>query len=161
MMIKGVTGSSSQLRVAEILDDETASYAVAAQASFESFHGAANRMAGLLVLLAITKSRHVLDLEVQKAAASLVEIGTEQYRSLMPTQRSNHFHRHLGKAGRLLAISLRDIDKTLSALATARDPLGPLSEAWEELRSASKCLPGFEVVDFKHSCCALHKSAIN
>ncbi|PDT01638.1 hypothetical protein [Rhizobium chutanense] len=149
----------SPMRVVEVLDEKTASYSVSAQPCFESLHGAANRMAGLLVLLAITKSRHVLDMDVHRAAAALVKAGNDEFRGLVPTPRSRHFHRHLGKAGGLLAIALRDIDSTLSGSAGARDPLAPLRAGWEELRSASICLPGFEVVDFEHSCCALHQTA--
>lgn len=149
----------SPIRVAEILDDATASYSISAQACFENLHGAANRMAGLLVLLAIKKSRHILDLDVQKAAAELVKAGNEEFRGLTPTPRSLHFHRHLRKAAGLLAIALKDIDQTLSGAAGARDPLAPLRAGWEELRIASKYLPGFEIVDFEHSCCALHQTA--
>ncbi|MBB5536186.1 hypothetical protein [Rhizobium giardinii] len=147
------------MRVVEVLDETTASYSLSAQPCFENLHGAANRMAGLLVLLAVTKSRHVLDIGVHQAATTLLRTGIEEFRGLSPTPRSRHFHRHLGKAGGFLAIAMKDIDATLSGAVGARDPLPPLRTAWEELRSASKCLPGFEVVDFEHSCCALHQTA--
>jgi len=149
------------MRAGEVVDEATAFYAIAAQACFDNFHGAANRMAGLLVLLAITKSRHVLDLDVQRAAAAMVTAGTEQLRALVPTRRSKHFHRHLDNAGRMLIATLDEINRTLSSSAAARDPLSPLRIAWDEIRNASKCLPGFEVVDFGHSCCALHQIAAN
>lgn len=149
---------NAPMRVVEVLDEATATYAVSAQSCFENLHGAANRMAGLLVLLAITKSRHVLDMDVHRAAAELIKFGTDEFRGLAPTSRSLHFHRHLGKACGLLAVAMNDIDGTLSGSAMARDPLAPLRAGWEELRNASKCLPGFEVVDFEHSCCALHQN---
>lgn len=158
MKSAGTQTRVAPMRVVEVLDENTASYAVSAQACFEDLHAAANRMAGLLVLLAITKTRHVLDMDVHKAAAWLVRAGLEEYRGLVPTSRSLHFHRHLGKAGELLAVALKDIESTRSGSAGARDPLAPLRAGWEELRSASRCLPGFEVVDFEHSCCALHQT---
>lgn len=153
----GTFGRSSEFQVVEILDDATAAYSISAQACFESFHAAANRMAGLLVLLAITGRRHVLDADIKIAATPLVKVGADQFQRLTPTPRSRHFHTHLGQAGELLSTVCRDIDGTLSGAAGARDPLPPLRAAWEELRSASKSLPGFEVVDFEHSCCALHQ----
>ncbi|WEJ08387.1 hypothetical protein [Sinorhizobium prairiense] len=149
------------MRVVEVLDDATSAYTISAQVCFENFHGAANRLAGLLVLLAIAKSRHVLDAEVHAAAAGLIKAGNEEFRALRSTPRSQHFHGHLANAGKLLRVAMEDIDRTLAGLASARDPLAPLQAAWSELRKASKCLPGFVLVDLQHSCCALHKTVIS
>ncbi|MQB07932.1 hypothetical protein DXT91_28255 [Agrobacterium tumefaciens] len=152
---------SAKLCVTEVLDDRTAIYAVSAQTCFEKFQAGANRLAGLLVLLEITKSRHVLDMAVQNAAAELIRAGLSELRSLRSTPRSQHFHRHLSKAGELLKQTVEEVDRTLGKSALARDPLAPLKAAWDHLRSASRCLPGFEVIDFSHSCCAHHQTTVN
>lgn len=158
--MRNVLGSATKsMRVVEVLDDATTDYAISAQACFENFNGAANRLAGLLVLFAIAKSRHVLDVEVHDAAA--IKAGNEEFRALRSTPHSQHFHGHLANAGKLLRVAIEEIDRTLAGCASAPDPLAPLQAACSELRSASKCLPGFEVVDFQHSCCALHNTAIS
>lgn len=160
--MRNEAGSSTKsIRLAEVLDDETSAYAISAQACFEKFHGAANRLAGLLVLLAIAKSRLVLDVEILAAAADLIKAGNDEFRALRFTPRSQHFHRHLANAGNLLRVAIEHIERTLAGSASARDPLVPLQAAWSELKDASRCLPGFEVVDFRHSCCALHKTVIS
>ncbi|PDT82194.1 hypothetical protein [Sinorhizobium sp. BJ1] len=160
--MRNVLGSSTKsMRVVEVLDDATSAYAISAQTCFENFHGTANRLAGLLVVFAIAKSRHVLDVEVHAAAAGLIKAGNEEFRALRSTPRSQHFHGHLANAGKLLRVAIEELNRTLAGSASARDPLAPLQAAWSELRSASKCLPGFEVVDFQHSCCALHNTVIS
>jgi hypothetical protein len=151
--------TARSMRAAEVLDDQTSAYAVAAQECFQSFQDAANRLAGTLVLLAITKTRLSLDVEIHYAAAALMERGVEEYRQLRPTERSAHFHRHLGAAAGALRVTLAEMQKTLAKSALARDPLPPLQEAWGELKSAARCLPGFDVIDFKHSCCAMHQQS--
>ncbi|MBX4901262.1 hypothetical protein [Rhizobium bangladeshense] len=160
-MRKEAPSSTKLIRAAEVLDDTTSAYAISAHTCFEKFHGAANRLAGLLVLLAIAKSRLVLDVQVQAAAARLIKAGNEEFRALRSTPRSQHFHSHLANAGNLLRVAMEHVERTLAGSASARDPLVPLQAAWSELRNASKCLPGFEVVDFRHSCCALHETAIS
>ncbi len=150
--------SSSRPTIAtEVLDDATSAYVARAHFCFETFQDTAGRLAGLLILLEFGGSRHSLDHPGRSAVKAMLASGLEEFRELRATQRAGHFHRHLQTAGELLQRSLLEIEHAANASAAARDPLPPLRRAWEELTHASKCLPGFEVVDFSHSCCAVHR----
>lgn len=139
------------------LDERTLAYIGRAQDCFTFAQDAASRVAGLLVLLEVTGgSRLTLDHGARANAKELMEHAEAQFGSLRPTEQSGHFHHHLGQGLRLVRQTLDEIDRKLDGLIAARDPLPILQQAWAELRSASRLLPGFEVVDFTQSCCALH-----
>lgn len=137
-------------------DDATALYAAAAHQCFQQLQDAASRLAAILLLMSFEKSRHALDHTTRESAIAQIAEGHEQYRSLKPTLRSAHFHRHLGAGLQLLHQCSNAIERTLAGATGATDPLPILTQGWKELESASRCLPGFEVVDFSHSCCANH-----
>lgn len=137
-------------------DDATVIYAAAAHQCFQQLQDAASRLAAILLLMTFEKSRHALDHASRESAVSQIAEGREKYRTLRPTVRAAHFHRHLGAGLQLLDQCSDAIERTLAGAKGAIDPLPILTQGWKELESASRCLPGFEVVDFSHSCCANH-----
>ncbi|SPO55697.1 conserved protein of unknown function [Pseudomonas sp. JV551A1] len=146
----------SRVRSGTDFDDATVEYAAAAHQCFQQLQDAASRLASILLLMSFERSRHALDHATREAAASQIASGRECFLGLKPTQRTAHFHRHLSTGLERLIQSSRAIDQTLANRAQALDPLPLLVDGWRELENASKCLPGFEVVDFSHSCCAQH-----
>ncbi|MBF8789643.1 hypothetical protein I8746_06265 [Pseudomonas sp. USTB-Z] len=139
-------------------DDATVVYAAAAHQCFQQLQDAASRLASILLVMSFERSRHALDHATREAAASQIMQGRECFMALKPTHRVGHFHRHLCRGLERLISSSHAIDQTLANKAQALDPLPLLVDGWRELECASKCLPGFEVVDFSHSCCAQHSA---
>ncbi len=151
----------SRVRSGAEFDDATVEYAAAAHQCFQQLQDAASRLASILLLMSFERSRHALDHATREAAASQILQGKERFMGLKPTLRTAHFHRHLGIGLEQLIQSSRAIDQTLANRANALDPLPLLVNGWRELENASKCLPGFEVVDFSHSCCAQHSADLS
>jgi hypothetical protein len=71
---------------------------------------------------------------------------------------ARHHHHHMLAAARNLSAAL----SAMPAALTKRDTesvdkaFHPLTEGFRELQSASRCLPGFEIIDFEQGCCAEH-----
>ena len=148
----------SRFSAMETLDGRTADYVAAAQAIFGGLQDVIGRLAGVLVLEAMGHSQTVFDGPTLAAAREVTMDATERFRGLRPTPRSAHFNHHLARALSLVRDSVSLVENRRNDRTAARDPLPCLRGAWEELTSASNILPGFEIVDFGQSCCALHVS---
>lgn len=148
----------SRFSAVETLDDRTAEYVAAAQKIFRGLQDVIGRLAGLLVLEALGQSQMAFDGPTLAATRDVTTDTTERLRGLRPTPRSAHFHHHLARAASLVRVSVTLVESQRDHRIAARDPLPCLRGAWEEMTSASKILPGFEIVDFGQSCCALHVS---
>lgn len=129
-------------------------YLVAAHPAFEAAQESASRLAALLITSALKGSRHELD---RPGRASGLE-ATEAARDLpAPPPAAAHFHHHLTRGTAHLRQAWTQAEAMRVGLVAA-DPLPALKSAWEELRHASHALPGFQIVDFSLSCCALHRT---
>jgi hypothetical protein len=123
------------------IDDQTVEYILAAQTWFEDLKQVAAQLAGLLVLSAAGAAEdHPMRLSAQRVYQSAVD----GLRSARVPARARRHHGHL------LAAS----GKLGDALGTKGDPLVFLESAYGELRSASRTLPGFQMISFEHGCCA-------
>lgn len=125
-----------------MIDDNTTRYILAAQKHFEDLKQVAAQLAGFLVLQAAGSREAAPDHPMLGSAKELYANAADGLRTLPATPRSRNHHAHL-----LAAVG------KLGTAFSADDPLGPLQDAFAELRSASRSLPGFEMVSFEHCCC--------
>ena len=123
------------------IDDQTVEYILAAQIWFEDLKQVAAQLAGLLVLSAAGAAE---DHPMRPSAERVYQNALDGLRSARVPGRARRHHDHL------LAAS----GKLGDALGTKGDPLVFLEGAYAELRSASRSLPGFQMISFEHGCCA-------
>lgn len=158
--MKGASVVLTRVSSSAGFDDATVAYAAGAQRVFQQLQDAASRLAAVLLAMSFERSRAALDHAARLAAVAQIAEGRDLLLGLTSTQRTAHFHRHMKGGLDHLTQTARAIDGTLSGHSAALDPLPLLQAAWKELEAASRCLPGFEVVDFSHSCCANHAAVI-
>jgi hypothetical protein len=127
------------------IDDQIVEYILAAQSWFEDLKQVAAQLAGILVLEAAgSKSNAAPDHPMHLSAERVYKSAVDGLRSARVPARARRHHDHL------LAAS----GKLNDALHTKGDPLVFLESAYAELRSASRTLPGFQMISFEHGCCA-------
>ena len=131
----------------ETLDDQTVAYVLATHAPFEDLKQVAAQLAGLLVLSEAGAKNASCDHPLLSTAEQLHRSAVDLVRGARVTTRARMHHRHL-----LLAAA--KLDQALSSARAAGDPLTQLESAFAELRSASRALPGFEMMSFERGCCA-------
>lgn len=139
------------------VDPRLFDYVVAAQGRFDGLRQCAAQMAGLLVLAAAggrTDPGHPM-LELARNAHGAAADAT--YGARVPAG-AEHHHRHMAAAAKMLAAALKAMPDALSRRneAAVDRAFGPLDAGFRELQNASRCLPGFEIVDLEQGCCAEH-----
>lgn len=135
----------------EELDDATAAYVLETHKAFEDLRQVAAQLAGLLVLEAAGARSELPQHPMLSAAEELVREAGETVRSARVTLRAGRHHTHLVQAAADLHCALRAARRRLAV-----DPiLMPLRSAYAQLEAASRELPGFEMVAFGNSCCAV------
>jgi hypothetical protein len=113
----------------------------------------ASQIAGVLVLAASGANTASPDHPMLKSAAEMLDAAEDGLRVARPNERARAHHKSMLSAAADLTI----------ALAAARERLivdsvlAPLNRAYAHLQSASRALPGFEMVAFDRGCCALPK----
>lgn len=151
-------GASDPALAALLEIDPLRHYLGRAKPAFEAAQESAARLAGLLVTAEMQRSRHALDWESRGAGRQRLAEAQAALAELAVPERAAHFHHHLGEAAVLLDIAWRAAQDQKAGLVAAADPLPPLRAAWQQIRFASRAMPGFETVDFRNSCCAMHRS---
>lgn len=123
---------------------------------FERTQESAARLAGLLVEAELVgrKSRFdneslLLGLKARDEAVCLLA-------SVDVSKADAHFHHHASLALERLCQAWAALEDRRQGLVAALDPLPMLQAAWREMQAASRILPGFDTVDFRNSCCAMH-----
>jgi hypothetical protein len=139
---------------AQKIDDKTAAYIVEVHRYFENLRQVASQIAGFLVLAASGGQSATPDHPLLKHAACLHQEATDALRLIRTTEQARQHHHYLLQAsvalGDALAAARRHLD------SSEIDPiLVPLRAGYAELERASKSLPGFEMIGFDQSCCAL------
>lgn len=141
----------------ENLDSRVFDYVCKAQPAFEKLRQSAAQIAGLLVLGA-AGGRCDADHPMFALALEAYANGADMISGLVPPAKAVHHHHHIMRAVRALELAVA----AAPAAVTLRDDLAidaallPLQTAYTELQHASRCLPGFEIVDFAQGCCAAH-----
>jgi hypothetical protein len=128
------------------VDDQTTAYILATQTYFEDLKQVAAQLAGLLVLSASGAKSATPDHSMLSSAEQLYKNATDGLKSVRATPRARRHHESLQTA-------LAKLGEALSSAKGTGDPLIPLESAYADLRSASRTLPGFEMVSFQHCCC--------
>jgi hypothetical protein len=126
------------------MDDQTVAYVLATQACFEDLKQVAAQLAGLLVLEASGSKTVTPDHPMRASAEQVYKSAVDGLRSARVTARARVHHDHL-----LAAAAKLD-----EALHGSGDSLPLLQNAYDELRSASRTLPGFLMISFERGCCA-------
>jgi hypothetical protein len=124
------------------IDDQTVAYILATQTYFEDLKQVAAQLAGSLVLSAAgSKSTAPL-----QSTEELYRNAADGLKSVRVTTRARRHHESLQTA-------LAKLGDALSSIKGSGDPLIPLESAYADLRSASRTLPGYEMVSFDNCCC--------
>ncbi len=124
-----------------MIDDQTTAYILTVQTYFEDLKQVAAQLAGLLVLEAAGAAK---DHPMLVSAGQAYKSAADGLKSARVPERARRHHGHLLAAAGKLGEALRGNG----------DPLGPLEGAYAELRSASRTLPGFQMISFERGCCA-------
>lgn len=132
-------------------------YLTRVRPAFDAAQESAARLAGLLITAELAASRHVLDMDSRTVGVGRLAEARATIAEAAPPARAAHFHHHLGSAVEALEAAWRASDAKRAGLLSAGDPLPPLQAAWREITFASRAMPGFETVDFRNSCCAVHR----
>lgn len=143
-----------------VIDDRTAAYVLKTQPSFDGLRSAAAQLAGLLVLASIGGRDRVLDEPLLEQAESAHKEADDELRITDAPTPAAHHHFHLSLASERIREALRIARQGSLRIDDAsldRAHLA-LKAGWQEMLSASKALPGFQVVDFTKSCCAAHRA---
>jgi hypothetical protein len=138
------------------LDERTAAYILQARGPFEGLRRASSQLAGLLVLAAIgsrtTQGNPMLEMAITAHAEA-----ADGLQALTPTAQGAHHHLHLCRAAARLGEALNTARHSLTLDETVTDRVyGLMKQALEDLRWASRALPGFELVNLSQGCCAMH-----
>ena|SRR5579863_6442384 len=129
------------------IDDRTVAYVLAAQSYFEELKLVAAQLAGLLVLAAAGSKSATPDHPMLASAEQTYRNAADGLRSARVPPRAQMHHDHL-----LLAAA--KLNGALCSMRGTGDPLALLESAYAELRSASRTLPGFQMISFERGCCA-------
>jgi hypothetical protein len=124
-----------------MIDDQTTAYILAVQAYFEDLKQVAAQLAGLLVLEAAGAAP---DHPMLTSAGQAYKSAADGLKSVRVTAGARAHHKHL----------LAAVEKLGEALRASGDNLRLLEGAYADLQSASRTLPGFQMISFERGCCA-------
>jgi hypothetical protein len=124
-----------------MIDDQTTAYILAVQVYFEDLKQVAAQLAGLLVLEAAGAAP---DHPMLASAGQAYRNAVDGLKGVRVSAGARAHHKHLLAAAGKLDEAMRSTGDTLRLLECA----------YAELRSASRTLPGFQMISFEHGCCA-------
>ena len=112
------------------------------------------QLSGFLLKRTIAGPRAIVDYEPVEAARERIHEAAEGLRSLRAPSGAVHHRSHLHAA-------LVALESALSAAQSKTDENGDalfhfVQESERHLRAVGRATPGFEAVDFKQACCAMH-----
>jgi hypothetical protein len=112
------------------------------------------QLSGFLLQRTVSKRRAIVDYGAIEAARARISEAAEGLRSLRAPEMAAHHRHHL--VGALAAL-----ESAVAAALSATDPNGDALFHFVEggerhLRAAGRATPGFEAVDFRQACCAMH-----
>lgn len=143
------------------LDDATVAYAIESHRAFEDLRQVLAQIGGVLVLAAAGGKSAAPDHPMLGAARELYHGAIDRLNVLGVTPRARHHHKHLLGAARALDDTLVAAQRHLHRKAGRETDLDailrPLRTAQTEMEQVARLLPGFDLVDFSHGCCAEHR----
>jgi hypothetical protein len=134
--------------------DPLARYVSEAQPLHDLLRRGLLQLSGFLLKRTIAGSRAIVDYEPIEGAREQIREAAEGLRSLRAPTDAVHHRGHLEAA-------LVAIESALAAALSTTDPNGDalfhfVQESERHLRAVGRATPGFEAVDFKLACCAMH-----
>jgi hypothetical protein len=141
------------------VDDRTAAYISKMQPGFDALRQSVAQLASLLVLASIDGRGRILDPPVLALAIGAHREAEDMLRAEPVPDDAAHHHHHLSLAAERIgeALGIARQRSLRSDAASLDRTIRLLRAGWEEMLSASRALPGFQVVDFNQSCCTLHR----
>lgn len=132
-------------------------YVVGAHERFERLRQCASQLGGLLVL-AGAGGRIDADHPMLGLARNTHALASDATLSAKAPPGAAHHHHHMRAAAHKLATAIAAMEGALSKqdIESIDKAFQPLTEGFRELQNASRCLPGFELIDFEQGCCAEH-----
>jgi hypothetical protein len=139
------------------LSDPLARYTCEAAPLHDLLRRGLIQLSGFLLKRTIAGSRAIVDYEPVEAARERIREAAEGLRSLSSPTSAAHHRGHLVAA-------LVVLESALAAALSATDQDGDalfhfVQEAERHLRAVGRTTPGFETVDFRQACCAIHGGA--
>lgn len=155
---------SSIESIREIMSADTSensiAYAMGIQLPFERLRNAAAQLAGVLILAATGSRAGSPDHPIVSVAADNHQQAIDGLGAVKVPGDSRHQHLHMMRASSLIADALFAFKSVPTSKNSNIDAaLSLLVRGWSELRFASVAIPGCEIVDFKHACCADHQKS--
>jgi hypothetical protein len=134
--------------------DPLARYISEAQPLHDLLRRGLIQLSGFLLKRTIAGSRAIVDYEPVEAARERVREAADGLRSLRAPTNAVHHRGHLTAA-------LAALESALAAALSTTDRNGDalfhfVQESERHLRAVGRATPGFETVDFKQACCAMH-----
>ncbi len=136
------------------LADPLARYICEAQPLHDLLRRALIQLSGFLLKRTIASRQTVVDYETLEAALERIREAAEGLSTLCAPAGAGHHRSHLIGA-------LSALEGALAAALSTTDRDGDalfhfIEEAERHLRVVGRSLPGFETVDFRQACCAMH-----
>ena len=136
------------------LADPLARYMCEAEPLHDLLRRGLIQLSGFLLKRTIAGRRAIVDYEPLEAARERIREAAEGLRSLRAPTAAAHHRSHLDAA-------LAALESALAAALSTTDRDGDalfhfVEEAERHLRAVGRTTPGFETVDFKQACCAMH-----
>jgi len=139
------------------LADPLARYMYEAEPVHDLLRRGLIQLSGVLLKRTIAGRRAIVDYEPVEAARERIREAAEGLMSLGAPTRAAHHRSHLVAA-------LAALENALAAALSTTDQDGDalfhfVEEAERHLRAVGRTTPGFETVDFRQACCAMHAPA--
>jgi hypothetical protein len=134
--------------------DPLARYISEAQPMHDLLRRGLIQLSGFLLKRTIAGPRAIVDYEPIEAARKRIREAAEGLGNLRAPASAAHHRGHL-------AAALIAIESALAAALSTTDPDGDalfrfVQDSERHLRAVGRATPGFEAIDFKQACCAMH-----
>jgi hypothetical protein len=138
------------------LADPLARYMCEAEPLHDLLRRGLIQLSGFLLKRTIARSRAVVDCEPLEAARERIREAADGLSSLRAPKGAAHHRGHL-------MATLAALESALAAALSTTDQDGDalfhfVQEAERHLRAVGRTTPGFETVDFRQACCAMHSN---
>lgn len=136
--------------------DRMQSYVTQMLPCFNRLQESAARLAGLLVEAELMGNKAALDGGSRELGLKALREAADILDASGSVVEHAHFQHHLRLARERLQTAWTSYEARRQGVLVIHDPLPALQAAWREMQAASRILPGFETVDFRNACCAMH-----
>jgi hypothetical protein len=125
----------------------------------EQLHQVLTQISGFALVLLTKRSGSSLAAGSLQLVDERMKIAREQFRAIRPASDAAHHFHHLSEAVAAIDRSIGIAYRCLRTIGDARDRddlTFALREALDHLKATARLLPGFQMVDLRQACCAVH-----